>query len=54
LEGDGSLIVAQSAALEKLSQTEPQRLAMSIPPVDRKPARVDTIAPDELDALSSD
>jgi hypothetical protein len=49
LEGDGPLIVAQSAALEKVSETETQRLAMSIPPVDREAAHVDAVASHELD-----
>jgi hypothetical protein len=50
-EGDGSLIFAQAAAGEKLFQAEAQRLAVSIPPVDRKAAHVDAITPHELDRV---
>jgi hypothetical protein len=48
LKSDGTLVFAQAALTKKLFETESQRLAVSIPPVDRESAHVDAIASAEL------
>jgi hypothetical protein len=48
LEGDRSLVVAELAASEKISQTKAQLLAMSIPPVDGETARLHAVTTYEL------
>jgi hypothetical protein len=48
-EGDRALVVADPATREELAQTQPERLAMGEPPVDRPALGLGAVMPVELD-----